>query len=232
MDARSAQPAQRIRILVAEDHGLMMEAILTRLQGDTEIEVVEAVSDGRALVDAYTRLLDAGETPDVVLCDHSMPEMSGVAAIEQILARNPEARILILSAFDDQALVVSAMAAGAVGYILKSLAPEDLREKVRAAARGEAVFDARTVSHMIGAVRQQQQERLPGELRGAALSAREIEVLRLVAEGLTNAEIGRQLFISAQTVKTHLERICTKLQVSGRTAAVRKAVETGILRSG
>lgn len=222
---------ERIRILVAEDHGLMLEAILNRLEADREVEVVGAVGDGPALVDAYAGLQAAGAPPDVVLCDHGMPGMNGIAATETILAMDPAAKILILSAYDDQSLVVAAMAAGAVGYLLKSLPPAELREKVRSAARGEPVFDPRTLGHVIGAVRRQGRPPSGVHGPGASLSQREIDVLSLVSEGLSNAEIGRRLYISRQTVKTHLERIFTKLGVSGRAAAVKKGIETGAIRA-
>ena len=221
----------RLRILVAEDHGLMLEAILNRLQSDPDVEVVGAVGDGRALVDAYAALHAAGSAPDLVLCDHGMPRLNGIQATEQILTLDPGAKVLLLSAYDDESLVVAAMAAGAAGYLLKSVPPAELREKVRAAARGEPVFDSHTAAAMIGAVRRQRRPLGTAAGAGTPLSQREIEVLSLVSEGMSNAEVGQKLYISAQTVKTHLERICTKLGVSGRTAAVRKGIETGAIRA-
>jgi len=217
-----------LRLIVAEDHGLMLEAIVNRLAADDGVRIVATVGDGAALVEAYTGLLAAGEPPDLVLCDYSMPSLNGIEALRAILERDPQARVLILSAYDDQALVVAAMAAGAAGYLLKSIPPDELREKVRMAARGEPVLDARTAGHMVGAVRARER-RGPGGLRGQPLSDREVGVLRLVAEGLSNGEIAARLYISAQTVKTHLERICTKLGVSGRAAAVKRGIETGAL---
>lgn len=222
-----------LRVLVAEDHGLMLEAIVNRLQSGADLEVVDALTDGRSLVNTYARLHAAGAAPDVVLCDHGMPGLNGTEATEQILALDPGAKVLILSANEDENLVVSAMTAGAVGYLLKSLPPGELQEKVRTAARGEPVFDARTASAMIGQVRRQQQRPVGGAAgAGTPLSQREIEVLSLVAEGLSNAEVGQQLYISPQTVKTHLERIFTKLRVSGRAAAVKRGIETGAIRVG
>ncbi|MGH8971786.1 MAG: response regulator [Acidimicrobiia bacterium] len=230
MPDHPAAGAAPIRVLVAEDHGLMLEAILNRLQSDPEVEVVGAVADGRALVEAYARMLAAGTAPDLVLCDHGMPRLNGTQATEQIIALDPDAKVLILSAYEDDSLVVAAMAAGAVGYLLKSVPPSELREKARAAARGEPVFDSRTASAIVGAVRRKQ--RPVGTAAGSTpLSQREVEVLSLVSEGLSNAEVGEKLFISGQTVKTHLERIYSKLGVSGRTAAVKKGIETGAIRS-
>jgi DNA-binding NarL/FixJ family response regulator len=221
-----------IRLVVAEDHGLMLEAIVNRLSHDDAVRIVATVGDGRELVELYRSLQGAGEPPDLVLCDYSMPGLNGIEALGEILACDPEARVLILSAYDDQALVVAAMAAGAAGYLLKSIAPDELREKVRMAARGEPVLDARTASHMVGAVRNRERRPGPTGLRGQPLSGREIDVLRLVADGLSNSEVAGRLYISAQTVKTHLERICTKLDVSGRAAAVKRGMETGALSRG
>jgi len=220
--------AGAVRLVVAEDHGLMLEAIVNRLAADDGVQIVDTVGDGRALVDTYAALHAAGEAPDVVLCDYSMPGLNGIEALRAIIDRDPGARVLILSAHDDQALVVAAMAAGAAGYLLKSIAPHELRDKVRMAARGEPVLDARTAGHMVGAVRTRER-RGPAGLRGQPLSEREIGVLGLVAEGLSNGEIAARLYISTQTVKTHLERICTKLGVSGRAAAVKRGIETGAL---
>jgi DNA-binding NarL/FixJ family response regulator len=219
----------RIRVLVGEDHGLMLEAIVNRLTSDPEFLVVGTVANGRELVETYGSLAEEGRAPDVVLSDYSMPELNGIEAMRLILRGNPDAKVLILSAFDDRSLVVSAMAAGAVGYLIKSVPPVELRGRVRAAAQGEPVLDARTATHIVGAVRGRERRAGGSSLKDAPLSEREIEVLRLVAEGLNNADIAARLYISRETVKTHLERICVKLGVSGRAAAVKRGIETGAL---
>jgi len=207
----------------------MLEAIVGRLGSDPQVQVVGTALDGQELVDTYRALHAENRRPDVVLSDYSMPRLNGIEAMRLILDTDASAKVLILSAFDDRSLVVSAMNAGAVGYLLKSVPPAELRERVRAAARGEPVLDARTVSHMIGAVRGR--ERRPGgsSLEGVPLSDREVDVLRLVAEGMSNSEVGGNLYISSQTVKTHMERIGKKLGVSGRAAAVKRGMETGAL---
>lgn len=220
-----------IKILVAEDHGLMLEAILNRLHSDPDVEVLGAFSDGQALVDAYTQLLEVGTPPDLVLSDQTMPKLSGIEATARLLAVDPRARVLILSAYEDQSMVVAAMAAGAVGYVVKSLPPGELRDKVHAAARGQTVFDSKTARQMMGAAVRGELESPAPEGSGSPLSEREIEVLSLVSEGLSNAEIGRRLFISSETVKTHLERLTAKLGVSGRAAAVRRGIETGAIET-
>jgi DNA-binding NarL/FixJ family response regulator len=207
----------------------MLEAIVNRLNSDSDFEVVGTAGDGRELVDRYRSLCDGGRRPDVVLSDYSMPELNGIEAMRLILTDQPDAKVLILSAFDDRSLVVSAMSAGAVGYLLKSVPPAELRERVRAAARGEPVLDARTATHMVGAFRGRERRAGGSSLKDVPLSEREVEVLRLVADGLSNTQIGSRLYISSQTVKTHLERICAKLGISGRAAAVKRGIETGAL---
>jgi DNA-binding NarL/FixJ family response regulator len=207
----------------------MLEAIVSRLGSEADVEVVGTAVDGQELVDTYRALSAAGHRPDVVLSDYSMPRLNGIEAMRLILNTDASAKVLMLSAFDDRSLVVSAMNAGAVGYLLKSVPPAELRERVRSAARGEPVLDARTASHMIGAVRARERRSGGSSLEGLALSEREVDVLRLVAEGMSNGEVATKLYISSQTVKTHMERICTKLGVSGRAAAVKRGMETGAL---
>jgi DNA-binding NarL/FixJ family response regulator len=223
------QSSSCIQVLVGEDHGLMLEAIVGRLVADPYMQVAGTAVDGQDLVDAYRALHSEGRRPDVVLCDYSMPRLNGIEAMRLILDTDASAKVLLLSAFDDRSLVVSAMNAGAVGYLVKSVPPAELRERVRAAARGEPVLDARTASHMIGAVRARKRRPGGSSLEGAPLSDREVDVLRLVAEGLSNNEVAARLYISSQTVKTHMERISTKLGVSGRVAAVKRGLEVGIL---
>ena len=207
----------------------MLEAIVSRLGSDPEVEVVGTAVDGQELVDTYRALCAEGRRPDVVLSDYSMPRLNGIEALRLILDTDASAKVVLLSAFDDRSLVVSAMSAGAAGYLLKSVPPAELRDRVRSAARGEPVLDASAASHMIGAVRAR--DRRPGgsSLEGAPLSEREIDVLRLVADGMSNNEIAAKLYISGQTVKTHMERIGKKLAVSGRAAAVKRGMETGML---
>ena len=207
----------------------MLEAIVSRLGSDPEVEVVGTAVDGQELVDTYRALCAECRRPDVVLSDYSMPRINGNEALRLILDTDASAKVVLLSAFDDRSLVVSAMSAGAAGYLLKSVPPAELRDRVRSAARGEPVLDARAASHMIGAVRAR--DRRPGgsSLEGAPLSEREIDVLRLVADGMSNNEIAAKLYISGQTVKTHMERIGKKLAVSGRAAAVKRGMETGVL---
>src|ERR1035438_8374552 len=157
---------------------------------------------------------------DVILMDLRMPGGDGVTATEQILAADPDARVLVLTTYDTDADILRAVEAGATGYLLKDATPAELAGAVRAAARGETVLAPSVAERLVVHVRRPFRE---------SLSARETEVLVRVARGRTNAEIGRELFISEATVKTHLMRASSKLGVSGRTAAVTTAIERGLL---
>jgi DNA-binding NarL/FixJ family response regulator len=215
-----------VRVLIAEDHDLVLEAILYRLARDERIEVAGVAHDGAGLITLYQSLYERGVPPDVVLTDHQMPGMTAPAVIRRLLDIDPDARVVVLSGFDDAAVVAGAIQAGAAGYLLKTLPPEELAGKVHAAARGEAVFGRESARLVLDAVRGRSAR---GARPGRELSPREIEVLALVSEGLSNQEIGERLFISAQTVKTHLEHAFRKLAVSDRAAAVRKAMQAGLI---
>jgi DNA-binding NarL/FixJ family response regulator len=166
-------------------------------------------------------VLAAQLQPDVVLMDLRMPEKDGVAAIGEIKAQQPEAQILVLTTYDTDADILRAIEAGATGYLLKDCPRNELFRAIRAAARGEAVLAPAVATRVVSRMRAPAEE---------ALSAREIEVLDLVARGSRNKEIARQLHISEATVKTHLLHIYGKLGVADRTAAVTTALQRGILR--
>jgi DNA-binding NarL/FixJ family response regulator len=218
MSTGSQEAAGKIRVVVADDHPLMLEAIAARLAGAPDIDVVATVADGRALVAAYDQL-----APDVVLSDLAMPEMSGAEATVAIRTRHPDAKVLILSAMDDQASLTDAVRAGAIGYLLKSVTADALCQNVRTAAKGQSVFDSSSALVLAEA------RTATGHAAGGALSPREAEILALVSRGLTNIEVAAELFISAQTVKSHMERIFSKLAVHTRAAAVREAVSRGLV---
>lgn len=215
----------KVRVLIAEDHPLTREDILSRIAQADDIEVVGCVEDGRALVEHYGHL-----RPDVVLTDFLMPTMTGIEALVAIKEADPAARVVILSAFEDGRLVTDAVAAGAIGYLVKSLPARDLCTHIRAAAGGQPVFSAEATRLMMEELRSPGRHAPSPAPTGKNLSNREVEILGLVAHGLTNAQIARQLYLSPQTVKTHMERISAKLGVKGRTAAVHKATTDGLLR--
>ncbi len=187
---------------------------------EPDIEVVAEAGSGTEAV-----ALARASGPDVILMDLRMPKCDGVEAIGRLRAEGSEARIIVLTTYDTDADILRAVEAGATGYLLKDTPRADLIGAIRAAARGETVLAPVVAGRLVTRVR--------GDAPQAeALSARETQVLALVARGLTNGQIGRELYVSEATVKTHLTRACAKLGVTGRTAAVTRAIELGVLPSG
>jgi len=212
---RQDEGSGQIQVLLADDHPVVREGLRGMLAAEPDISVVAEAGSGSEAV-AMTLL----HHPDVVLMDLRMPSGDGVDAITRIQAARSSSRIIVLTTYDTDADILRAVEAGAAGYLLKDTPRAALVSAIRAAARGETVLAAAVAGRLMTAVRGPQPD---------ALSARETEVLGLVSRGLTNAQIGRVLFVSEATVKTHLMRACAKLGVTGRTAAVTKAMETGAL---
>lgn len=204
-----------IRILIADDHPVVREGLAGMLAGQSDFEVVGMASDGAAAIKQHETL-----SPDVILMDLRMPNVDGVGAIEAIKKQDASANILVLTTYDSDADIVRAIEAGATGYLLKDTPRENLFRAIRAAASGESIL-APTV-----AARLMTRMRAPAE---ETLSAREIEVLELVAIGNSNKEVAKALHISTATVKTHLIHIYNKLGVDDRTAATTTAIERGII---
>lgn len=199
-----------LRVLIVDDHPVVREGLRGMLEREPDIEVVgEAGSGGEAV--AVVPLL----RPDVVLMDLRMPGGDGAEAIARLGAGE---RVLVLTTYEDDGEILRAVAAGAAGYLLKDVSRADLAAAVRAVARGETVLSP-SVARLLDARRE-----------APALSEREREVLELVAEGLTNAAIGRRLYIGEATVKTYLLRVYAKLGVSDRTSAVLAALDLGLVR--
>jgi DNA-binding NarL/FixJ family response regulator len=205
-----------IRLIIADDHPVVRTGLRGMLAGQPDLEVAGEATTGMEAVDLVERL-----RPDVVLMDLRMPEMDGVTAISEIKALQPEVHVLVLTTYDTDADILPAIEAGATGYLLKDAPREELFRAIRAAARGEAVLAPGVAARLMGRMRAPAEE---------ALTAREIEVLSLVAQGGSNKGIARQLHISEATVKTHLVHIYGKLGVADRTAAVTTALQRGILR--
>ena len=204
-----------IRVLVVDDHPVVRGGLVGWLDAQQDLTVVGEAADGQEAL-----ALVAAAEPDVVLMDLRMPRMDGVTATERLAARHPAVRVLVLTTYDTDADIVRAVAAGATGYLLKDTPLPQLADAVRAAARGETVLAPPVAARLVSRLRAPAAE---------APTAREVEVLAGVARGLTNAEIGRELFIGEATVKTHLLRVFAKLGVDDRTRAVMVAVERGLL---
>jgi len=205
----------KIRILITDDHPVVREGLSGMLAGQPDFEVIGLAADGGTAVTMHGSL-----APDVTLMDLRMPGMDGVVAIKAIKAQQPSSRIIVLTTYDSDADILPAIEAGATGYLLKDAPREDLFRAIRAAARGDSVLAPSVAARLMTRMR------APAEVN---LSAREIEVLQLVAKGASNEEIGKSLHISTATVKTHLIHINSKLGVDDRTAAVTKALEKGII---
>ncbi|MFE5329470.1 MULTISPECIES: response regulator [unclassified Embleya] len=204
-----------IRLLIADDHPVVREGLAGMLAAEPDFEVVASVEDGAQAVDGAAEL-----RPDVVLMDLRMPGTDGVAATRRIVRELPGVHVLILTTYDTDADIVRAVEAGATGYLLKDTPRVELAAAIRAAARGETVLAPPVAAKLV--------TRMKAPVRDA-LSPRETQVLGLVARGMTNAEIGRELYISEATVKTHLLRTFNKLGVDDRTAAVTVAMADGLL---
>jgi DNA-binding NarL/FixJ family response regulator len=209
---------RKLRIVVVDDHAVMRAGVVALLAAESGIEVVAEAANGREAVELVERL-----APDLTLIDLRMPVLDGVAATAEIVARDTGARVLILTTYETDADIERAVEAGAVGYLLKDTTREQLVDAIHAAARGETVLAPRVAQRLVARMRQP----VP-----VALTAREVDVLNAVADGLSNIDIGRRLVIAEATVKTHLLRIFAKLDVSDRTHAVVIALERGLITRG
>ncbi len=211
-----------IRVLVADDQSMVRAGFRMLLSGEDDIEVVAEASNGIEAVEKAARF-----APTVVLMDIRMPELDGLEATRRILAADPEARVLVLTTFDLDEYVYEALRAGASGFVLKDDPPEQLLEAVRTVASGEALLSPAITKRVIREFTRMARPSPPKELDD--LSTREREVLRLIALGLSNAQIGQELFISETTVKTHVTHILSKLGLRDRVQVVVLAYQTGIV---
>jgi DNA-binding NarL/FixJ family response regulator len=200
-----------IRVLVVDDHQLVRAGLVTLLASAADIEVVGEAADGDEVVAAVT-----ANVPDVVLMDLSMARMDGVAATRAVMTEHPDVRVVALTSFTDRRRVTDVLGAGAVGYLLKDSAPDELLAGVRAAAQGHAPLDPRVAGALLP-----RREADPA----TQLSDREREVLRLAATGMANKQIGRALGISERTVKVHLGNVFKRIGVGDRTSAAMWARE-------
>jgi DNA-binding NarL/FixJ family response regulator len=216
-----------IRVLIVDDQELVRAGFRMILELQEDIEVIGEAGDGAEAV-TIARELD----PEVVLMDVRMPETDGIEATRLLLATGSPARVLMLTTFDADEHVYEAMKAGASGFLLKNAPPAQLVSAVRATAAGDAQLAPAIVQRM---VEELVRRPAPGRMRPGALdelTERELEVLKLLARGLSNAELAASLFLSEATVRTHVSRILTKLDLRDRTQAVVLAYESGLVRPG
>ena len=215
-----------IRVLLVDDQALFREGLDTLLSVHQDIEIVGQASNGQEAVDLALRL-----HPDVILMDMQMPILNGIGATRRLKQSLPECRVIVLTTFNDNETIFDALRAGAVGYLLKDVGSTQLADSIRATSRGESILDPSVaakvvqefsrVSSMVGGT--------SSEVLPESLSEREIELLGLVASGMSNKEIAETLFITEGTVKNHITHILGKLSVRDRTQAALKAKELGLI---
>jgi DNA-binding NarL/FixJ family response regulator len=210
-----------IRVLVADDQSMVRAGFRMLLAGEEDIEVVAEASNGLEAVDKTARF-----HPSVVLMDIRMPELDGLQATRRILAADNAARILILTTFDLDEYVYEALRAGASGFVLKDDSPEQLIAAIRTVAAGDGLLSPTITKRVIQKFARLPRPTAPKELD--ELSDRELDVFRLLARGLSNGEIGQELYISETTVKTHVTHILQKLNLRDRVQAVVLAYQTGV----
>ena len=212
-----------IRVLIADDQALVRNGFRLILESRPDIDVVGEAADGR---EAVAVAIDA--VPDVILMDVRMPELDGIEATRRIVAAGSPARVLVLTTFDLDEYVYAAIRAGASGFLLKDVRPRDLVDAIRLVADGNALLGPTVTRRLLDRFARAAPAGLGGPGRFAALTARELEILRLLAAGLSNAEIASRLYLGESTVKTHVSSILRKLGVRDRVQAVIVAFEGGL----
>lgn len=203
----------KIRILVVDDHHVVRQGLVALINSVEDMEVVGEAADGRKGVDLH-RL----HSPDVTIMDLRLPVLSGVEAIQEIRRQNPQARVIVLTTFDGDENIYRALQAGARGYLLKDMFGDELMDAIRAVHAGKT-----RIPPVVA-------QRLAERMGGPDLTAREVDVLRLIVAGKSNKEIGNDLHISEATVKTHINNLLGKLGVSDRTQAATTAIQRGIVQ--
>ena len=211
--------ADAIRILVVDDHAVVREGLRTFLGLQDGLAVVGEAADGEEAVRVAEQL-----RPDVVLMDLVMPRVDGVGAMRELRRRLPEARVIVLTSFLEDERLLPAIQAGAAGYLLKNAQPQEIARAVRAAHDGQALLDPAVAARLVDAIAQP-----AGEPPREPLTTREREVLALIARGMSNKRIARELGVAEKTVKTHVGHVLAKLGVADRTEAAVHAVRTGLV---
>ncbi|TDC51148.1 response regulator transcription factor [Actinomadura sp. KC345] len=224
-----------IRVLIADDQVMIRDGLAALLSSDPGIEVIGQAGNGREAVEMARRL-----DPDVIVMDIRMPEMDGLAATAELIGDPPpdaddvdpaaaHPKVLILTTFDLDEYVYEALGAGASGFLLKDASAADLVNGVRVVAAGDALLAPSITRRLIGDFARRRRHQRPSPKATAGLTPRELDVLRLIARGLSNAEIAAELVLAEQTVKTHVGHVLTKLALRDRTQAVVFAYENGLV---
>ncbi|MDQ3858441.1 MAG: response regulator transcription factor [Actinomycetota bacterium] len=216
-----------IRVLIADDQALVRGGFRLILEAQKDIEIVGEAADGREAL-ALAKQLE----PDVILMDIRMPELDGLEATRRLIAGGGGPRVLMLTTFGEDEYVYDAMKAGASGFLLKDIRPEQLAEAVRVSAAGDALLAPAITRRLIEEFVRRPAPGAASSPKLSRLTERELEVLKLVARGLSNAEIASELFLSEATVKTHITHLLTKLDLRDRVQAVVLAYESGLVQAG
>ena len=217
-----------IRILIADDHQLLREGIRNFLSLEPDFEIVGEAANGEEAVTQAEAL-----KPDVMLLDINMPKANGIEVASRLKESCPEVRILALTIHDDQNYMMNMIQSGAAGYLLKDVEPSMMVQAIRRVAAGESYVEPSLTKKLFQGITNHEEKKkatpAPGMMEGERLSAREIEVLRLIGKGMSNAEIARELYLSEKTVKNHLTNIFRKIDVTDRTQAVLFAIKHKIV---
>ncbi|MDQ3691039.1 MAG: response regulator transcription factor [Chloroflexota bacterium] len=213
------------RVLIADDEHLMRAGLIELLTADPEIQIVAEASTGRDAVDQARRLL-----PDVVLMDVRMPDLDGIAATSELSQAAPSVRVLILTTFEQDDYIFGALRAGASGFLLKRTRPEELIAAVHTIAAGDSLLSPSVTRRVIDRMAQQPTPELANRARLDELTPREREVLLLIARGLSNREIAATMVVEESTIRTHVKRVLSKLNLRDRVQVVIFAYEIGVSR--
>jgi len=211
-----------IKVLICDDQVIVCEGLSRILENDDEIDVVGVAYDGAEALDMVAK-----KKPDLVLMDLKMPNMNGVVATRKIRETNPDVRVLVLTTYDDDEWVFDAIRGGASGYLLKDTPPHDLIDAIKGTVQGKTFVDPNIAGKVLASVSKRNRVAVPPS--HYALSEREGEILKLLAQGLTNADIARQLYLTEGTVRNYTSEIFKKLGVSDRTQAAVTALRMGLV---
>ncbi|RSS81176.1 response regulator transcription factor [Streptomyces sp. WAC06614] len=214
----SSSTRPRVRVLIADDHPVYRQGVCRELEADDGLDVVSVCQDGKEALAAILEL-----APDVAVLDHRMPGLDGVQVALTASGSGSPTRMLILSAFTENATVYQALRDGAWGYLTKEAEPSEIVQAVKACHRGDPVLPPRLTAGLISEIRNRT------EIRDPRLTQREMEILTMLASGMSTPDIARAVFLAPSTVKTHIQHVCDKLGVSGRAAVVAEAMRRGIL---